>query len=207
MSLPATDSFDRANGGLGSNWTTIQNAPQIISNMFSGSVASDYSSAYWNADVFANDQYAKGTPTSTFGSEVGTQYVLVRAASGQWYGAGIECSTDSIYLQRFSGGSVSTVQIISATGLTLSDLVEIRAIGTTIRVFRNGPQVGTDQSDSTLASGSAGACVYSQLGDFTVAQLDNWEGGNIVTFVDTSAVAQHRPQRLRPHPFRPGNAR
>jgi len=59
MTLPATDSFTRANGALGSDWAgSVGSDLAISSNEVTGASATD-SAMYWTTDTPNNDQRAK----------------------------------------------------------------------------------------------------------------------------------------------------
>ena len=85
----ASDSFARANGGLGSNWTATQGALAISSQTVAGTNASGYSGDMWSAQSFATDQYSQIQVSST--PLTGSQWIgpAVRAQnSGQSLYAG-----------------------------------------------------------------------------------------------------------------------
>src|SRR5579863_1167033 len=65
-----SDNFNRANGGLGSNWTTMTgtNAPQISSNLLQPGTANTVNAAFWTANSFANDQYVQAKMPASTGS-------------------------------------------------------------------------------------------------------------------------------------------
>ena len=53
-----SDNFNRANGGLGSNWTTVTGtaAPQIVNNTAQPGSAGTLNSAYWSANTFGSNR-------------------------------------------------------------------------------------------------------------------------------------------------------
>ena len=67
-----SDNFNRANGGLGSNWTTVSGttAPQIVNNTAQPGSAGTLNSAYWSANTFGSNQYA----AASFPNSSGTNY-------------------------------------------------------------------------------------------------------------------------------------
>ena len=71
--LTASDNFYRANGGLGSSWTTVSGtaAPQIVSDILRVGTPSAVNSAYWSASTFGNDQFAQATMPDSSGTQYG----------------------------------------------------------------------------------------------------------------------------------------
>src|SRR6201995_6072401 len=100
-----SDSFDRANGGLGSNWTTVAGtaAPQISGNTLHAGTASSLNSAYWSASTFGADQFAQGTLPGSSGGNYGPG-LSVRLSSSKgyilWYGN----SANTVSLGRMDSG-------------------------------------------------------------------------------------------------------
>ncbi len=87
----ASDNFDRANGALGSNWTTVSGtgAPQIVSNTLRVRTAGALSSAYWSASTFSSDQFAQASLPNSSGAQYGPG-IAVRLSGSKgyflWYG-------------------------------------------------------------------------------------------------------------------------
>src|SRR6187397_3208509 len=82
----ATDNFNRADGGLGTNWTTTtsETAFVISANIAEPTSGSDHG-GWWNANAFANDQYSQCLlpVIATAGGGLGTGCgVSVREANG-----------------------------------------------------------------------------------------------------------------------------
>jgi hypothetical protein len=176
MSLPATDTFTRADGGLGANWTDQNATTLAIDTNKVKANGSAFSYAFWNADSFANDQYSQAAlGQAGFATSVQYTGVTVRAAStgGSFSNYFLYCDIGSCYLFKTVGGSGALLQTIGGAA-AVEDVHKITVEGTTLKAYRNGVQIGTDQTDSGLASGSAG------IGGFdTAARMDNWEGGNL----------------------------
>jgi hypothetical protein len=166
MALPATDNFNRADGGLGSNWTTQTGftAPAISGNrVVSGG---GYGFAYWNADVFNDAQYSQ-VIYYTSGGEPG---VTVRASGsrGYWlYLASAGSNTTNIFRYDSNGNYSNLAGLGSQIGN--GDTGKLTANGSTIEAFKNGVSIGS-VTDTTYSSGSAG---------IEAGTLDDWEGGNL----------------------------
>ena len=81
-----SDDFSRADGPLGSNWTTVQgtNAPVIAGNTVQPGTPGSLNSAYWSADTFGSDQYAQANLPNSSGGNFGPG-IAVRLANSTGY--------------------------------------------------------------------------------------------------------------------------
>ena len=168
------DDFNRADGGLGANWTVALGSNMaIVSNEVKTTVASTDQFAFWNADTFANDQYAKVVVGSATGSESKT-IAAVRCS-------GVGSGTFKCYwarkdgIHRFSPG-YAALGGGDLTGLTVGDVLEIRVSGDQITRWRNGVQFGSAVTDSNIASGKPGMGQWQSSG---TATMDDFEGGDL----------------------------
>src|SRR5690349_7052012 len=86
-----SDNFNRANGGLGANWTTVSGttAPQIVNNTVQPGSAGTLNSAYWSANTFGANQYAAASFPNSSGTNWGPA-IAVRLSNSKgyilWYG-------------------------------------------------------------------------------------------------------------------------
>ena len=173
-----SDTFDRANGGLGSNWTTTPGtaAPQISGNTLHAGTASALNSAYWSANTFGADQFAQGTlPGSSGGNDGPGLAVRVSGTKGYflWYGN----STNTVSLWRMDSAS-SWTQLKASGSLTIApatDVWKIQVTGSTISGYQNGTQV-VQATDTKITSGSPGVWLY-----YAANQIDNWSGGDVAS--------------------------
>jgi hypothetical protein len=169
MSLPATDSFNRADGAIGANWTAVDGGFDVVSNQIAGNTLQT-NLGYWSADVFQDDQYAQvvvGVGPSPDGSPA------TRIASLRGYILSADAS--KVHLYRIDANeSFALLQSNSGTGVSAADVLRLESEGSTHRVYKNAGQLGTDQNDGTYAAGSAGMFIYA-----TAPRLDDWEGGNL----------------------------
>src|ERR1700751_4749867 len=78
----ASDSFNRANGGLGANWTAITDGGMAIASQQVTGTAGALTGNTWTASTFTSDQYSVVQVTST--QLTGTQWIgaAVRAQNG-----------------------------------------------------------------------------------------------------------------------------
>ena len=174
----ATDTFTRANGALGSNWTTVAGtaAPQIVSNTAQAGTASKVNSAYWSATTFGNDQFAQASMPNSSASQFGPG-IAVRLSSSKgyflWYGN----TPNTVSLWRMDSAS-SWTQLKASGALTVkpsSDVWKIQAVGSTISGYQNGNLV-VQATDTKITSGSPGIWLY-----YAANQISNWSGGDVTT--------------------------
>ena len=81
-----SDDFNRADGGLGPNWTTVAGAaaPQVVSNNLRVGTSGTLNSAYWSAATFGGDQFAQASLPNSPGSQYGPG-IAVRLSSTKGY--------------------------------------------------------------------------------------------------------------------------
>lgn len=176
MSLPATEDFNEGNGVTPANWTEVYNGIQCTSlDRGKADTPADYNIAYWASDVFSNDQYAQaryvggngyGGPAARVSGSGGTRSAYY-ALLGQ---------VGASRLSKVVNGAIT--DLIAPGGISdpvNNDIAKVTVEGTSIKVYYQGVQQGTTQTDSSLASGSAGVIFFD-----TNTELDDWEGGNLV---------------------------
>jgi hypothetical protein len=130
MSLPATDNFNRADGDIGANWTTVlvSGTRQVVAtNKCQPSAGSGNVVVGWNADAFNADQYAQilvSTAAQHFGPAVRGDVSGATDACYflQWTAAG----ANGAALYKRAGGSFT--QIGTYTGPVAGDLVAPRSV-------------------------------------------------------------------------------
>jgi len=176
----AYDNFNRADGGLGANWTSFLPsatfiAPAIVSNQYSLNTNGKAMMAFWGANTFANDQFSQITVTGDISAN-STHFALVRfSASG-----GYHCTLSSGANASHIGKRDNTGFLTNLTNVTLTpaanDLVRCEAVGTTINFYQNGALVSS-VVDATFASGAPGSGMF--INAAVTTSLDNWSGGNL----------------------------
>ena len=173
-----SDNFNRANGGLGSNWTTVTGtaAPAIVSNTAQAGTASKVNSAYWSATTFGNDQFAQASLPNSSGTQLGPG-IAVRLSSTKgyflWYGN----TSKTVSLWRMDSAT-SWTQLKQSATLTVTpstDVWKIQAVGSTISGYQNGNLV-VQATDTKITSGSPGVWLY-----YSSNQISNWSGGDVTT--------------------------
>jgi hypothetical protein len=188
LALPATDAFTRTDAdNLGANWTnwagdtsTSAGRFSVVSNEASSGSNMTFGGSYWNADSFNNNQSSEAT-VSTAPSGTGYHGVMVRATGStslDFNGYGFLCNDSLGRIEEFNN-SVDTPSTLQGSLSTCADgdVIKITVEGTTIKAFVNGVQTGSNQTDATLASGSAGIYAYSTgTGN---SQFTTWTGDNV----------------------------
>jgi len=172
-----SDNFNRANGGLGSNWTTVSGttAPQIVNNTAQPGSAGTLNSAYWSANTFGSNQYA----AASFPNSSGTNYgpaIAVRLSNSKgyflWYGN----SASTVSIWRMDSSS-SWTQLKTSAKLTIAatDVWQLQAVGSTLTGYQNGQPVVTT-TDTHYTTGGPGIWMY-----YATNQITNWSGGDVAT--------------------------
>jgi putative esterase len=172
-----SDNFNRSDGGLGSNWTTMAGttAPQIVSSHMQAGANNTVNSAFWAANTFGNNQFAQATFPNILGGQDGPG-VAVRMANSRGYFLWFNNSSSTVSIYRMD--NATTWSSIATSGvLTISntDVWRIEVEGSTISGYQNGNLV-VQKTDGTYTTGSPGVWLY-----YTVDQLDDWSGGDLPT--------------------------
>jgi hypothetical protein len=186
MAVLATDAFTRANNAdLGTAWdvSTGQGAFAISGNTAISNFVGDAGESY-NAITWPDDQYVQAAVTVTGGTTPGGGAglgVQARAATGAWTAYRLVVSTavtNNIELAKFVAAGY-TLLGQRTQAWTAGDTLRLEAQGTTLRVLRNGVQLGATFTDSGIASGRGG--IVLSFGDSVAGSLDNFEGGDFGT--------------------------
>jgi len=181
--LPAavsvSDDFNRANGALGANWTTLTgtNAPAIQSNTWDAA-GTQPSASYWSANTFSANQSAEISFTDF---SVGPSVRMAGAAQTAYYAYaeddGLESGTFIFRLYKVVAGT-PTLLGSSATGQT-EQVLKLTASGTTITLYSLASHGGAANSriavvDSAIATGQAG--IYAVAPG---VNTDSWYGADL----------------------------
>lgn len=177
FAVTVSDDFNRADGALGSNWTTMSGtqAPQIASDELTASSDAVPNAAYWSANTFSNSQFAQASmpsvPGANFGPGIGVRFANSRGYF-LWYGN----SSDTVSIWRMDNpGSWTQIAASGSLTITNTDVWRIEAVGNTITGYQNGNQV-VQVTDATYANGSPGVWLFH-----TANQIDDWSGGDVTT--------------------------
>jgi hypothetical protein len=172
----ASDNFNRANGGLGSNWTdaTGMSGLQVVSNACAGTVSAEQVS-FWatTAGSFSADQYSEG---AVRGMVSGAKYagVVVRMSGDDGYTFYTDGASGAGHTEvaRYDN-AVPTVLQSFATTVAAGDVLKLQITGTTLKAYKNGVQLGTDITDATYAAGQPGIDCYD------TTNVDDWSAADI----------------------------
>lgn len=177
MSLPASDTFTGTNNDqlttYSANWALNNGDFDIQSNALAPDAPSTECGAFWNADSFNNDQYAKVTLIAELATPaVGPAVRCAGAGVATYYG--LYNVTGGIYMFKMVAGTWTQLGTTIASA-AVNDVLKLSVSGTTLTYNLNGVD-RTTRTDSAIASGKAGVCGFD---DNTGARMDNWEGGDI----------------------------
>ena len=192
MSVLVTDDFNRADGGLGANWTTIaaNEAPQIRSNLVEDLTANvTGAGALYTAITWPSDQYASFTIVSLVTSSTREVNIWLRALTTEATGYAFTVngplgSTARLRIRRINNGTPTSLGDTGAAAtVAANDVLRAEVIGsgasTTVNLYINGIIQLTNTDGTPINSGSAGISLFAPSGGTTAdAQLDNFEGGD-----------------------------
>jgi hypothetical protein len=181
-----TDNFNRADGALGANYTTIIGTLGIESNEAASQQAADNVAAYTGAS-FANDHYAQCKVSG--GGQNGGPAVRISGtgASATYYG--LFCRAGNTAILYKVNGSASYTNIGTFSTYAATDVAKLHVVGTTLTVYKNGVQDGSPVVDSDFASGAPGICMYddpaagNRCDDFEASDGLGGGGGGALPFI------------------------
>ena len=185
------DNFNRADSGsLGANWTEVVSTftvsgYQISSNVANPKVSGTHQCAiYTGAGPFGSDQYAQSVGA---GSPYSWGIVVRMSSSGNGYLLSTPQSGTPLIMGIVNDGAVGALQTISGVGVGVGDIIKFVAQGSTLRAYKNGSQIGTDQVDTTYTNGYPG--IWGVFTGFD--EHDNFEGGDLVVVPSGGAIVQN----------------
>lgn len=183
-----SDTFNRANGTIGSNYSTVSgfNAMAVQSNGIRSSSASSLSAVSTLVKTFGADQEASLTYTAVNSFDYVGPAVRLSASGGTGYVFSADgFATGEGGLRRISGGT-STV-IGAAVTVSAGDRITLRAVGTSLIVLKNGVQQYS-VTDATYSSGQPG--VYGRWDNIGSTYGDDFSATSLATAsAGTIAVA------------------
>src|SRR5437762_1490589 len=150
--LPATDACT-GNSAVSGNWTNSNNVfggtIVYLADQCVGSL--DDAFYTWNADSFADDQYAQ---IKWIDAAVG---VLLRSSGNTGYFFQIISAGGTVRLYKYSGASETQIPACTTTvSLTTGDTIKFRVEGTTFTISTPGGGDLGSCTDGTYSSGSPG---------------------------------------------------
>jgi len=172
----AFDNFNRANGGLGSNWTSnySTNGTEAISgNTVIGGSASANTNSYWTAWGFLNDQACEVSIAATTANQQGCSLRNTGTTTATTNGYICDVGTAAITIRKVTNGGIANVSNTAMTS-AVGDRVKFTAIGTTLtctNTTASGTVTSTSGTDPTFSSGAPGIFNARNNGG-----LVNWTG-------------------------------
>jgi hypothetical protein len=194
----ASDNFNRADGGLGANWTTVTgtDAPAIVSGSLRDSAAQGTDAeAFYNAASFPADQWAqvntlKAITATSRGIGVLLRYNTGGVRTGYRVTAeGPLGTTAKVAIQKFVSGTFTEL-VSTTTTVNQGDTLYGEIQGSTIVAKVNGTQV-LSATDTSITSGAAGIVVFEDVGTTADAIVDDWYAGNFVPAVTERHQTRH----------------
>jgi LmbE family N-acetylglucosaminyl deacetylase len=171
-----SDNFNRANGGLGANWTTVlagAASPAIqggqVQSVWGRAEALYYGGVNWPAD-----QYAEAEITGLGGGSIGP---AVRMTSDGTFYAGTvggfgNGSANVYFLLGYQGG-LSVIASSSTATVLADDVLSLSVVGTTLTLTNvTRSTVLLTATDSTVSAGYPGFYIGG-----TGTTLTNWSAG------------------------------
>lgn len=172
MPLPAIEPFTGGAGALSGSWTQVLAATvdRDGSGLGITSAAADDAQAFWNLDVFDDDQYAQieffgvvdggDTKGASVRMDSGPDFYTFQTQSGLW---------------RVIAGAWTNLAA-DPTTWTNGDVLKLTVEINDLKMWKNGAQVGATVSDASHASGSGGCGGFGNVMGNT---MDNFRAGNL----------------------------
>lgn len=148
----ALDSFNRANGSIGSNYATLGGA--ITVNSGQALVGSTFGVAVWAADDFGSDQFVEFTVTA-IPTVSGAQGAALRYDTSTANGYIVTWDNDNGSIRRIDSGVDTVLPNSGFSAPSVGTRVRAVMVDDTIRLYFNGV-LQVEVSDSTYTSGSPG---------------------------------------------------
>jgi hypothetical protein len=176
-----SDDFNRADGGLGANWTALVGTWAVVSNQAEcndDNGGSGYYARYdgSGADAGSSDMYAEVVTNSTQTNGSSNTGPGVRHRSGATTGYQFPTNlNDSCSFWRINAGSETQIATFT-TAVAVGDTVRLEAVGRTFRFKVNGALRNLLQ-DTNITDGQRGAMNgYNNVGS-DVVRVDSFATG------------------------------
>lgn len=188
MQLFASDNFNRGNGGLGANWSTLFSSA-VAPVIQSGQVQSNWGRAealYYGGIDWPADQYAEAEITAQSGGSVGPAVRMT--SNGTFYAGtigGFGRGTASAYILLGTNQGLSLVASTGNATVLPNDLIQLSAQGTTLTLTDvTNSTVLLTATDSTVSVGYPGFYIGG-----TGTTLTNWSAGVTATPLSQETLA------------------
>jgi len=195
VAVLASDDFNRADAAtLGANWENRQTAAaryKIVSNRAAPTSYAADTCEFYIGVAFPVNHYSQcavfgilgTTNTNGLGPavRVRTDNIGGGAAFLDMYEMCINVAvSNNVSLNRWVARAFTNIAQ-RTQAFSDGDVARLEVSGTTLRMYRNGVQLGADVVDSNISVGAPGICLVSAM---TAGALEDWEGGTLVAASD-----------------------
>lgn len=152
-----SDNFNRADGAIGTNYTARTGSFTVASNQFRISGPSDincFTEVATSVATFSPDQSAKIT-LSALNSFDSVGVAVRSSATGAYVLRTDGASSSGRGLAKVVSGVTTSLGTVNLPACVAGDEIEIRALGTTVAMYRNGVLIDS-VADTDLATGQPG---------------------------------------------------
>ena len=190
-----SDNFNRANGSLGSNWTTPSStspatfALQIISDeVYAASTPVNHALEYYNAGTFANNQWASETVVNAPTTGSSTQAILLRSSNTNYYNDGIPLGS-TYYVGPANQVDFCAVGHVGAYANGDSHSLYVAGSGPVFFwSFHNGVIDATcDDTTNNITGGNPGIGMAGDQNATPTMAAGNWQGGSLSSFSSSAS--------------------
>jgi hypothetical protein len=173
VGLPAHDAFEiNYSTSLGPcNWTPTAGQLGTDGLGHAYGIAAGSNLSFWKETAFGPDQYAQ-IQVIAYGNDTPAAVVRISASGLASYAMVANPSASEVDLFQTVAGVGTLIQAATGVTLTDGDVLRLEVIGSRLRMFVNGVQIGTDQTDTAVTTGQPGIFV-NHIGP-TAALLDNF---------------------------------
>lgn len=179
------DNFNRADGGLGANWTTPSfswspTALAILSNQVKTGTGASWQ--YWNPTEFGRDCEVTVTVATRPGTDTKRFYIYLRTdvsgSTPEGYALAVQRNGTQclVYFLKSTGGVETQLGSTASPTIVDGDTITFRVIGNRLEAFQNGALINST-TDSTFTK-SGYAAIYMDTDSAT--RLDNFRAGDLV---------------------------
>jgi hypothetical protein len=199
MAFPVSsvlDSFDRADGAVGANWTKLWSGDldlQIVSNLACCNTANGWANGGWNGATYGPD--CEGYVTISTVSNTTRVYARVNSLGTAGGPSGYRVSYDGfseVKIERMDSGTATLLGALITKSFSNGDAFGIEVVGSTITCYRK-PSGGSwaslgSRTDTTYSSaGYIGLELYHEI-----TRVNDFGGGEIAVATSVQLATRAR---------------
>jgi hypothetical protein len=193
-----SDDFNRANGAIGANYDSVNGGLNVISNQVRGTNNGQLNLSTVKTSVvdFTNDHEAQITIAAAVGSDLAGP--MVRSAGTTANGYYLYCDIFAATNRRLFKVVAGTRTIIGTVNIsvTAGDVLKLRAVGTTLTVYKNGTLIDTVLNQTDHTTGQPGMAY--EWGNSGGTRIDNFSAADVSTATPIAVISSvHHLQGLR----------